>query len=94
MESTEISTEILKAHYMLQKRDKIKDTTCYQVVSVEKMVEPRGVEPLSESTFTVTSPGAVCLLEFPPRRAGKQARRFGRVMLHDGGNSYPVHVHH
>ena len=58
------------------------------------MVEPRGVEPLSESTFTVTSPGAVCLLGFPPQRAGKQARRFGRVMLHDGGNSYPVHVHH
>ena len=60
---------------------KIKDTTCYQVVSVGKLVEPRGVEPLSESTFTVTSPGAVCLLEFPPQRAGKQARRFGRVML-------------
>ncbi len=59
-----------------------------------QLVEPRGVEPLSESTFTVTSPGAVCLLGFPPRRAGKQARRFGRVMLHDGGNSYPVHVHH
>ena len=30
------------------------------------MVEPRGVEPLSESTFTVTSPGAVCLFTFPP----------------------------
>ena len=30
------------------------------------MVEPRGVEPLSESTFTVTSPGAVCLFAFPP----------------------------
>ena len=27
---------------------------------------PRGVEPLSESTFTVTSPGAVCLFAFPP----------------------------
>ena len=58
------------------------------------LVEPRGVEPLSESTFTVTSPGAVCRLGFPPRHAGKQAYRFGRVMLHDGGNSYPVHVHH
>ena len=47
-----------------------------------------------ENLKTVGAPGAVCLLEFPPRRAGKQARRFGRVMLHDGGNSYPVHVHH
>lgn len=33
-------------------------------------------------------------LGFPLRYAGKQAYRFGRVMLHDGGNSYPVHVHH
>lgn len=31
-----------------------------------QLVEPRGVEPLSESTFTVTSPGAVCLFAFPP----------------------------
>ena len=58
------------------------------------LVEPRGVEPLSESAATRTSPGAVCRLRFPPRHAGKQAYRFGRVMLHDGGNSYPVHVHH
>ena len=29
------------------------------------MVEPRGVEPLSESAFTVTSPGAVCLFGIP-----------------------------
>ena len=31
-----------------------------------RLVEMRGVEPLSESTFTVTSPGAVCLFAFPP----------------------------
>ena len=31
-----------------------------------QLVEPRGVEPLSESTSTVTSPGAVCLFAFPP----------------------------
>ena len=30
-----------------------------------KLVEPRGVEPLSESAFTVTSPGAVCLFGIP-----------------------------
>ena len=59
-----------------------------------KLVEPRGVEPLSESASTRTSPGAVCRLRFPPRHAGKQAYRFGRVILHDEGNSYLVHVHH
>ena len=30
-----------------------------------QLVEPRGVEPLSESAFTVTSPGAVCLFGIP-----------------------------
>ena len=54
----------------------------------------RGVEPLSESASTRTSPGAVCRLKFPPQHAGKQAYRFGRVILHDEGNSYLVHVHH
>ena len=62
--------------------------------SKDLMVEPRGVEPLSESASTRTSPGAVCRLRFPPRHAGKQAYRFGRVILHDEGNSYLVHVHH
>lgn len=52
-----------------------------------KLVETRGVEPLSESTSTRTSPGAVCRLEFPPQHAGKQAYCFGRVILHDGRNS-------
>ena len=81
-------------HYLFSLKIKNNKTDVLNVGFVIDLVEPRGVEPLSESTFTVTSPGAVCLLEFPPRRAGKQARRFGRVMLHDGGNSYPVHVHH
>ena len=90
-----------KSYEWLQKNLKVaklkiknNKTDVLNVGFVIDLVEPRGVEPLSESTFTVTSPGAVCLLGFPPRRAGKQARRFGRVMLHDGGNSYPVHVHH
>ncbi len=34
------------------------------------LVEARGVEPLSESTSSRTSPGAVILLTFPPRHAG------------------------
>ena len=51
------------------------------------VVETRGIEPLSESTSTRISPGAVCLLEFPPRHAGKQAYRLSRVILHDGRNS-------
>lgn len=51
------------------------------------LVETRGIEPLSESTFTRISPGAVYLLTFLPQYADKQAYCFRRVMLHDERNS-------
>ena len=40
-------------------------TGLYQILS-DVMVEPRGVEPLSEDQTTRASPSAVCVLTFPP----------------------------
>ena len=36
------------------------------------MVEPRGVEPLSEDQKTRASPSAVCVLKFPPPDSRRQ----------------------
>ncbi len=55
------------------------------------MVETAGVEPASESTFTVTSPCAAYRLKFPPRIAGKQAMRFSSFMVHGAGKAYCTH---
>ena len=41
------------------------------------MVEPRGIEPLSENPSSRLSPSAVYLLRFPSRSADKQAMRVG-----------------
>ena len=39
------------------------------------LVEPRGVEPLSEDQTTRASPSAVCVLTFPPRGSRRQDPR-------------------
>ena len=49
--------------------------TLYQSFS-PFMVEPRGVEPLSEDQTTRASPSAVCVLTFPPEDARRQAASF------------------
>ena len=40
------------------------------------MVEPRGVEPLSEDQKTRASPSAVCILTFPPPNSHRQDSGF------------------
>ena len=45
------------------------------------MVEARGVEPLSESPFTQTSPGAECCLKFPNRADSIQTALSGIFLL-------------
>ncbi len=40
------------------------------------MVEPRGVEPLSEDQKTRASPSAVCILTFPPLNSYRQDSSF------------------
>ena len=45
--------------------------------SVTLVVEPRGIEPLSENPSTQLSPSAVCLLKFPHGSADKQAQPLG-----------------
>ena len=40
------------------------------------MVEPRGVEPLSEDQKTRASPSAVCILTFPPPDSHRQDSGF------------------
>lgn len=39
---------------------------------VREVVEPRGVEPLSEDQKTRASPSAVCVLTFPPPNSRRQ----------------------
>ena len=69
----------------------VRKREAYEKPSVKRKkkseVETRGIEPLSESTSTRISPGAVCQLTFLPQCAGKQAHCFRRVILHDGRNS-------
>ena len=43
------------------------------------LVEPRGIEPLSENPSTQLSPSAVCLLKFPRGSADKQAQPLGSL---------------
>ena len=43
------------------------------------MVEPRGIEPLSENPSSQLSPGAVYLLDLPRTSADKQALAFGSL---------------
>ena len=58
------------------------------------LVDPRGVEPLSENLFIQLSPSEVCLLEFPSRNAGKQALRSGSFFIYDSFKSKrAVHIY-
>ena len=52
-----------------------KTTISYDMV-VEVVVEPRGVEPLSEDQKTRASPSAVCVLTFPPPGSRRQDSGF------------------
>ena len=42
----------------------------------DDMVEPRGVEPLSEDQTSRASPSAVCVFTFPPQGSRRQDPRF------------------
>ena len=54
------------------------------------MVDPRGIEPLSESRFTETSPSAVYLLGFPTQIADKQAICIGIPLCSSGAGKFPL----
>ena len=59
------------------------------------MVEPTGVEPVSENLLISLSPGAFCFLEFPLRDANRQASHLGSRFIHDRFNGKPpVRIHH
>ena len=59
------------------------------------MVDPRGVEPLSESPLIRPSPWAVRYLEFPFDAANRHAASQGSPFMHDRFKSeQPMHVHH
>ena len=58
------------------------------------LVDPRGVEPLSESPLIRLSPWAVCYLEFPLRGVSRQTLRQGSHFVHDRFNGEtPMHGH-
>ena len=57
------------------KNKKERTETLYQSFS-PFMVDPRGVEPLSEDQTTRASPSAVCVLTFPPEDSRRQDSPF------------------
>ena len=58
------------------------------------MVDPRGVEPLSENPLTSLSPWAVDLWDFPIKAAEGQAILTGSPFCHDCvKGEATVHVH-
>ena len=60
-----------------------------------KLVDPRGIEPLSENPFTGPSSWAVCGLEFPLDGGHRQSPSAGSPFLHDRCKcEVSVHVHH
>jgi site-specific DNA recombinase len=58
-----------------------------------RLVEARGIEPLSENSFMQTSPGASFLLTFPLPDAEKKAAGFSSFIGHAVGKAYHGHVH-
>ena len=59
-----------------------------------RLVEMRGIEPLSENPFIQLSPGASVRLEFPSRSAGRQAQRLGSPLMRGSFKSETAaHVH-
>lgn len=56
------------------------------------MVEVRGVEPLSESTSSETSPGAGDYLSFPMPGASRHAQGFGSFIVHGALKALRTHV--
>ena len=58
------------------------------------LVDPRGIEPLSESPLIRLSPWAVCYLEFPLRDVSRQTSRQGSHFVRDRFNGErPMHGH-
>ena len=59
------------------------------------LVDPRGIEPLSENLFTGPSPWAVCDLKFPSAVGHRRSTPSGSPFLHDRYKcELSVHVHH
>ena len=58
------------------------------------LVDPRGIEPLSENLLTGPSPWAVYLLVLFPLCADKQAHSESSPLMHDRfKDESPMHVH-
>ena len=58
------------------------------------LVDPRGVEPLSENLLIQLSPGAVCFLKFPSFAVNRQTSTSGSHFLRGRLNGErPTHVH-
>lgn len=54
---------------------------CSDLIPSFKMVEARGIEPLSENRSPWLSPSAECLLRFPSPDAGKQASGYSSCQV-------------
>lgn len=59
------------------------------------LVDPRGIEPLSENLAAGLSSWTVCCLEFPLNGGNRQPPLSGSPLMHDWYKcEIPVHVHH
>ena len=54
-------------------------TALYSQLWGDELVEPRGIEPLSENPSSQLSPSAVCRLKFPRADPDKQASAVGSL---------------
>ena len=92
-----IASAILFFTYLLYRLNKRKNRTPCRLAwgsDLIPVVDPRGVEPLSESLFIQPSPSAVYLLEFPAPIADKQAIGLGSFFIYDSFKSErAVHIY-
>ena len=86
-----------EAFYLCGISTLIENTHLYHVTQssyVFALVDPRGIEPLSESPLIRLSPWAVCYLEFPLGSVSRQTPRQGSHFMHDRFNGEtPMHGH-
>ena len=86
-----------EASYLCGISTLIENTHLYHVTQssyVFALVDPRGVEPLSENLLIQLSPGAVCYLNFPLCAVSRQTSLLGSHFLRGRLNGErPTHVH-
>jgi len=85
-----------KVHYIgvFPEKQKPPNAISPNRLAILVLVEATGIEPVSENISCQISPGAVCLLKFPPPDGDKQPSDFSSFMIHIREQSLSRRVHH